>query len=213
MKRLAVLVALAITPSAVFANNCVRDFLIAGGSVCTAMDVRIFSVTVLSGPPSCLEGDTVVVSLDANFSSSASSRYDIGAFVALDGGDALTGTCLHDYLPPPLTTIPPISPIRNGPWWSSDMTGFNTCGDIQQDTIGIRTLGGMGTQLPIACVDRNGNGNVDLSICMSWSPNQSHACNSVIDAIPEQPSQCGCQVLDLSGVFVVSAPLFADGFE
>ena len=57
------------------------------------------------------------------------------------------------------------------------------------------------------------NGTVDLSICMSWSTNQAHACNTVVDAIPEQPSQCGCQLLDLPGVFVVSAPLFADGFE
>ena len=34
-------------------------------------------------------------------------RYDIGLYLALDGGSALSGdSCFHDFLEPPLTAAP-----------------------------------------------------------------------------------------------------------
>jgi hypothetical protein len=55
----------------------------------------------------------------------APDRYDIGLFVALDGGSARDGdACLHDYLEPPLSTTPTygdkngdgVPDIDGGPW-------------------------------------------------------------------------------------------------
>src|SRR5688572_16566781 len=81
-------------------NVCVRDYR--SGAVCTANDVRIEALTVVSVIEDCLTGvvgETEVV-FEALVSSAGSpDRYDIGLFLALDGGSARDGdSCYHDFL-------------------------------------------------------------------------------------------------------------------
>lgn len=88
--------------------NCMEDVVEAldGANAvplnCTANDVNLAIYHVLSGPPSCVAGEYVTVQLRAEAVAGASERYDIGLYVALDGGDALRGECHQAYLPPPL---------------------------------------------------------------------------------------------------------------
>ena len=65
---------------------------------CTANDVRVARYIIVSGPTMCVPGDDITVTLQADLVAGASERYDIGLFVALDGGNALTGTCLQEWL-------------------------------------------------------------------------------------------------------------------
>jgi hypothetical protein len=92
-----VVAGLAILPGRALAGNCVGDLTTAH---CTAEDVSITSLQV--GPGGVIDGctstaDTATVWPRATVEASQPTRYDIGIFLALDGGDALTGTCLHDF--------------------------------------------------------------------------------------------------------------------
>lgn len=73
--------------------------------MCTANDVRIEAlnpITVVEDCASGTVGETEVI-FEALISADGSpDRYDIGLYLALDGGSARDGdSCFHDYLEPP----------------------------------------------------------------------------------------------------------------
>lgn len=137
-------------------------------------------------------------------SSTPTNRYDLGIFLSLDGGSALSGAlCYHDYLPPPISTSPTygdsypnaVPDIRNGPW--VDLEPFaqpeDTCGDLQGGTEVIKSLKSVGSPLQISCTDTDQDGTVDVSVCASWdNGSQQHDCRAVSDAIAENNARCGC---------------------
>jgi hypothetical protein len=181
-------------------NFCVRDFQ--PGAVCTANDVRIQALNLLSIVESCDAGipGSAVAQFEVFVSSvGAPDRYDIGLFIALDGASARDGdACLHDYLQPPLTTTPTygdkngdgIPDIDGGPWLTSDA---DLCGDIAAGTQLFKMI----PTLRVACVDTNGNGIVDASVCTSWDNNAVTDCSSLADAFPGTNAKCGCARLEL----------------
>jgi len=180
-------------------NFCVRDFQ--PGAVCTANDVRIQALNLVSLIESCDAG--VVGQATGLFEAFVSSvgapdRYDIGLFVALDGGSARDGdACFHDYLQPPLTTTPTygdqngdgVPDIAGGPWLTSDA---DACGDIAAGTQLFKVL----APLRMECVDTNGNGIVDASACTSWDNNAVTNCTGLPDAFPGTNAKCGCHRLE-----------------
>jgi len=166
------------------------------GAVCTAQDVRIRSLTPVSIIKDCTTAPDVGyadVVFDMLVSAAGSpNRYDIGAFLALEGGSAKTGdSCFHDYLPPPLLNLGATSPsvITNGPWWNGD---GDTCGDIAAGTDLHKTL----EPVRIRCVDTNGDGNIDVDTCVSWDNKAASNCTLVTDAFPSTKSKCYCQLIN-----------------
>ncbi len=178
---------------------CVKDFR--SGAVCTANDVRIDDLIVVSVSEECAEGtpgETEVVFKALVSSDGSPNRYDIGMFLALDGGSARDGdSCYHDYLDSPLTSTPTygdsiadgIPDLTNGPWWDG-ATDNDSCGDIEASTQLVKTL----PSLRFACVDNNGDGSVDVSVAVSWDNNTGSTCNSVSDAYPGTNSKCSQSV-------------------
>ncbi len=67
---------------------------------CTANDVSIAELTRLSGTSSCVIGTQIVLSIQVKWLSTANGRYDVAAYIAKDGGDALTGECFEFILAP-----------------------------------------------------------------------------------------------------------------
>jgi uncharacterized repeat protein (TIGR01451 family) len=183
-------------------NVCVRDYR--GGAVCTANDVRIEALDVVSVIEDCLTGtvgETEVVFRALISSAGSPNRYDIGVFLALDGGSARDGDqCYHDFLSGPLTATPTygdansdsIPDLTDGPWWNGG-TDADQCGDIEASTQLFKTL----PPLRFACVDTNGDGSADVSVCTSWDNNTGSTCNSVTDAFPGTTSKCSCGVVEL----------------
>jgi hypothetical protein len=177
-------------------NFCVRDFQ--SGAVCTANDVRIQALNLVSIAEDCASG--VPGSALATFrvfvsAVGAPDRYDIGLFIALDGGSARDGnSCFHDYLEPPLTPTPiygdsngdGVLDLDGGPWWGADT---DACGDIASNTQLFKLV----TSLRVTCVDTNGNGTVDASVCTSWDNNAITNCASLADAFPGTNAKCGCE--------------------
>lgn len=176
-----------------------RDFQ--PGAVCTANDVRVQALNLISIIEDCAAG--IPGSALANFevfvsAVGAPDRYDIGLFIALDGGSARDGnSCFHDYLEPPLTPTPTygdrngdgIPDLNGGPWWDADL---DACGDIASNTQLFKVV----AALRVACVDTNGNGTVDASVCTSWDNNAVTNCTGLPDAFPGTNAKCGCERLE-----------------
>ena len=206
---LLVILFLAVTPRLARAqeigNFCVQDYR--PGANCTANDVRIEQLKILQLVKPCNVAPTGV--MDVVFEvlvSSAGSpdRYDIGLYLALDAGQALSGdSCYHDYLPPPITTTPAygdfnldnIPDIYNGPWWNGESNRpTDTCGDIFSSTQLFRVT----QQIRVSCTDLDGNGAADISVCTSWDNNTNTTCSSVQEAIPGTGSKCSCSVANFN---------------
>lgn len=196
-------------------NVCVRDFQ--PGAVCTANDVRIEELTPVNVIETCSEGTPgeAEVVFEALVSADGSpDRYDIGLFLALDGGSARDGdSCLHDYLDPPLTSNPTygdynvdgVPDILDGPWLDND---GDMCGDIGTNTQVIKTL----QQIRFACQDQDQDGSADISVCASWDNNTSTVCSDLSGSFPGTNSKCGCDLLNLpfSPTSVAMTGIWAD---
>ena len=169
-------------------NNCVEDYT--PGAVCTANDVVISNISPSIEEACLAAGDTATVKFTLQLLTNATTRYDIGMFVATDGGSAKSGNmCYHDFLQPASTT---------GPWnLTSGFGAFkefdpDTCADtLQNDGSVYYTLQQL---LTIQCVDTNNDGVVDpISTCTSWDNQSSAGCNNVKGAFPSTKSKCRCE--------------------
>ncbi len=182
-------------------NVCVRDYQ--PGAVCTANDVRIEALEVVSVIEDCASGvvgEAEVVMRTLVSSAGSPNRYDIGIFVALDGGSARDGdSCFHDYLDPPLTPTPTlgdfntdgIADLVDAAWWEGDT---DSCGDIQSNTQIFKTL----PALRFACIDSNGDGSVDAAVASSWDNNAVTNCSAVTDAFPSTNSKCSTGIVEFN---------------
>jgi len=214
-----ILVVIGASPAAAQAGNCMEDIVqqLDGSNAvplnCTANDVRVSRYNVLAGPSSCIDGENVTVLLEAQMVAGASERYDIGLFVALDGGDALRGSCYEDYLNPPLSaTQTPAGLTRTSPFYNAEASEDpgDTCGDIEQ---GVTTLKQLQT-ITISCRDSNSDGFVDVGSCVSWDnaksagTNNKPSCTSATQTRPNNKSKCRCEAVQVGNiVFLRSARL------
>jgi hypothetical protein len=201
-------------------NVCVRDYQ--GGATCTANDVRFERLTPVQVIKGCNEepnlGFTTVVFEGLVSAGGSPDRYDIGLFIALDGSShdpnidpsgqtlgALGGdSCYHTFLWGPQTATPSYTidslPLGNpdgildtvvdGPWWNGQ-TDLDGCGDMETNTAVLTTL----EQITVACVDNDGDGAADVSVCASWDNNTNSTCTGVTTAFPGTPSKCSCSTI------------------
>lgn len=156
---------------------------------CTANDVAIASLSPDISEVCLSVDDTVSVAFIAEVAAGAHERYDIGLYVATDGGSALTGTsCYHDFLRPPYPLNDPSQFNANGgPFRNFD---GDACADVAQNESVFYQL----AVLDIACADNDNDGVVDpISTCTSWDNNSNTTCNNVTQAIPGTPAKCSCQ--------------------
>lgn len=197
----------AARPAAAQGGTCIDD-VTGRTNTCTASDVRIgtfYNIQNLS----CSPGDTVTLFLRAELVAGAKDRYDIGLFVATDGGNARKGACYQDYLAPPLAdggSYNPGAPFpepAGGPFYNAELVEdpADTCGDLEQGVNTYRDLApGIGITVP--CVDSNGDGLLDVSACASWDNQKTHTCLGAEDAVPSTKSKCRCETLQVGNVFV-----------
>ena len=208
------LFAVALAPVSVFAQTgqqgavCVHDY--APGISCEGTDVLVEDVVASSIVQPCGVAGTAQVVLDVVLRAGASTRYDIGTIVALDGNSALSGAqCYHDYLAPPLSTSPiygdsyadGIPDIRNGPWLNAEPFDANdSCGDIAGNTQTIQSLKTAAVPLTIDCDDTNHDGTVDVSACTSWrvgTTGGQATCNALSEAVPSTSQRCSCARVEI----------------
>jgi hypothetical protein len=124
---LAVMATLSPSPKVAEAQQgtCVDDITGVSNN-CTANDVTI-ALLFNDQDVSCVPGEPITLYLRAELVAGAAERWDIGIFVAEDGGDAYTGTCYHDYLAPPLAPEGTCSVAGTPCLADGDCPGGETC--------------------------------------------------------------------------------------
>lgn len=184
---------------------------------CTANDVGLASMKVLAVKKGCVSSqDSAIVNMQVTFNAHQPSRYDVGLYLATDGGNAITnkGGCFKEALFQVLSkNIVPTDLQRGsgiGPYFNSD---GDTCGDVEDGQSYVRTLvngdipSGSTTEadVTIKCSDTVGadgsinspqNGYVDLGWVASWDQNAGGSCTSVSQAKPGARSKCNSGYVD-----------------
>ena len=163
-----------LQPTGGTSNTVCMEEAYGGALGCTANDIKIvnaLNITVLDD--GCkYPGDTVRFSANFQVESSASTRYDIGLWFAVDGDQnndgALRGQC-----------------TAATPYYNSD---GDFCGDIAD---------GFNPQYPrftITTVCKgNAQGKLLLPYCTSWrQPGGNSVCSSAAQAYPDVRSKCKC---------------------
>jgi len=210
--------------------TCMND-VFGGDTNCTANDVRVSQYTLVEGPKECLPGEKIQIKLQAELVAGAEDRYDVGLFIAQDGGKALTGTCYRDYLAPPLLSSgydpgklfvqpagdDPINYTGGGPFLTAEAEE-DLCGDIEQ---GIHTFRDVGEKpsnadtgpvwVDVVCQDNVGatvgsdpDGVADVGTCVSWDngSNAKPACTKLEDTKPNNKAKCNCSYVQIAGLTV-----------
>ena len=183
-----------------------------GGSYqlnCTANDVETDSIvareilvggtwtTISAGDSvSCAEGSTVTVRATAKIENSAQGRYEVGLWLATDGGDAISGSCNHYNLP-----IDSLSGAATT--LDSDSCGDMNTGDTRIDL----------REVTLACQE-GGSGHVEISSCVAWQIDSARVCPASSVAgpdgfragtLPGSIARCSCGPTVVSGIFVTPA--------
>jgi len=192
MARLATLLIL-LTGTATVAraqtSSCPPDF--GNGKLCTASDFNVTGV-VINGPDECTIGETISLDLLVGLTSTANQRYDVGLFVADNGGDVIGGpSCSFASLTPQTDNnalFNGTDPAGLGPF--RDLEG-DACGDVQASDGENFRLFSLGSVL---CQDRDGDGDVDINGLVVWSQNANQdVCanpNDPDEFFPDQSSKC-----------------------
>lgn len=186
--------------------QCLND--IAPSLNCTANDISFVLIGLGNQTNGCVNAaDTVDIQMGSTLATTASTRYDIGMFVALDGGDARNGLCGRQILRPAITpqnTNPTATELNsgNGPFRNSD---GDVCGDLENndDPDGTGTFDARyffkdqnNINNRIAYTLNCGaaaNGLLGISTCIGYDNNANSTCNDVTQAVPGTGAKCRCQ--------------------
>jgi hypothetical protein len=167
---------------------------------CTAQDVKIS----IDSPNaiSCHAGDTVTLTPNITVHcNSASDRYDLGLYLASDGGDAYTGACTKSAFTPCAGT----GSAANDPLCYYNADG-DCCGDLQ----GKSTVTVLPGQISAVCQANAGSNNLAIGVCISWRvPGQDINCQSITDVGPGNPAKCWCGEVEVTGCTVIPPPVEA----
>lgn len=172
------------------------------GAVCTANDISIAQVINQGPAVTCTVGTKVKINLKARFISTAKERYGVATYIALDGGDAMTGRC-YGYTLHPVTTDASLvnhcngdfDTICNGPFLDTD---GDSCGDPQQGDDIWQTI----PNVELTCADTNEDGTADVNACETWSNQVVGDCTGIATAPLRTKSKCFCGKLQITGLTV-----------
>ncbi len=210
------------------AGSCMQDVWKAHGNsqslTCTANDVTLSSVSNLciaatpfgpqdpdgdgcqnpnpQGQFTCISGQPFTFTADFTMPLTAQARYDLGLYIATDGGGAdgaLTGQC-----------APNVVTAANSPTFINKDAAPDICGDIDA----ANTPQVIRQTITTMCVDTNNDSKVNLPWCTSWrQPGSNEVCDSAtfttagaFDAYPGSPSKCNCGDLNID-VFLETASI------
>ena len=170
-------------------GSCPPNF--GNGKLCTANDFNITGV-VVNGPDECTIGETISIDLLVGLTSTANQRYDVGLFVADNGGEVIGGPSCSFTSLTPQTDVDALfngtDPAGLGPF--RDLEG-DACGDVEATDGENFRLFSLGSVL---CQDRDGDGDVDINGLVVWSQNASQdVCANPSDPaqfFPDQSSKC-----------------------
>ena len=179
----------------------------AGDLLCVTNEVFVETLSAQNAS-TCGIGETITLTLDATINID-SSRNDLGWYIATDGGDALTGTCVVNGLQDnggqyELLDTNTVGNSTRIEWTSLNGGDDDECGDVLMYGNGHAAL-----SLPILvettlpCQDENDNGSLDIAICFTWKDIGTDDVCTFSGMIPTRNTGCYCTRVDVVNVEVV----------
>lgn len=199
-------------------TDCLQDNWSAAGKdgdlVCATKDVFLEAISVKE-PTSCTVDETITISIDGSIRMLKSQKFDVGLYIATDGGDALTGTCavngLQDGNTYNVVDSAGSSTTVGSVAWTTGGADGDACGDV------FTTADASNIDLPVAvdltvpCKDENEDGILDIAICFTWKCDATNGLCTISRNIPGALTEsCFCTRYDIPGVDVdtpVSDPI------
>jgi hypothetical protein len=173
----------------------------------------------------CTPGEPVTLNLETWLLATTLEGYDVGIFLALDGGTANTGSCQHYYLPPPLASGGTCSVSGNdckkdtdcpagevcaggydpgsgsGPFYDAEPEDApDECGDLE---LAVDTRYFL-APVTVQCVDSDSDGFLDIGTAVSWDTQRDNTCENVDGAIPNTEADCHYRTINVANVSVNS---------
>jgi len=196
-------------------NNCIQDVWKAHNNsqnlTCSAKDVTLAQVSNICvggdcSKHTCTSGQQVTFTADFVLPLTAQTRYDVGLYLATDGGGgdgAKTGQCA-DLV---------VTAANASQTFINLDSGQDACGDITDVPSGHNPQVIHGT-VTTACSDLDGDGKVNIPWCTSWrQPGSNEVCDTTSfassatwDAFPGSPSKCNCGNLNVD-IFLETATI------
>ena len=176
---------------------------------CTSNDVQLATYELVTGPSSCIPGEPITVTIKGQFLATSNERWDVGLFVATDGGDpnTLGGQCYNDFLHPVSDDNTDLNLVGgSGPFYNGEITEdpADACGDIQQNTPNYFVT----AEIPIICQDSDNDNIADVNSCTVWDNSTSDgsvnkpSCLNELDTTAQTSAKCTCQPMDIVGLEV-----------
>ncbi len=174
-KLLAAGVAVLFVAPSLFAQTCIGDQF-GKDPNCTANDSEGFLVEVVDVYDDCtnLEPGAKVKLKITYGQGNATARYDLGVFVATDGGDAVSGDCARAYAT------------------AADAGASDEDGDACYDKTSADGVVVYLDNVMLACPEKGAEA-VNTNVCVSWAQNADEIdCQDLDDLRPGTPSKCVC---------------------
>ena len=205
--------------------NCMEDNWFAakgdhgGGLSCEAKEVYLDYIDSESLTTKCVEGQDVKLDLSASvFFHTA--RYDVGWYIATDGGDALHGQCnvtilennnKGDYMPIMAEHGSKV-PVGQVQWDNDFKKGNDECGDVffNSGGGGVLDFMNLGTDLTLKCKDTNKDGIMDFGICFSWRQQGGDDVCIPHLLYPGSPAKCFCTEYNIPKIQMVTPIIEVD---
>ncbi len=175
--------------------RCLQTVSGLNNPACTANDLAISYTSNPTVSDGCINStDMLQARLTAQITLASAQRYDLGMWVALDGGDGKTGASCTRQILQPVSLAPATNPTIPGPYWSSEPVG-DLCGDGPPASVSTYQFP---YAINVACSDITvsgesaANGFIDLGQCGSWDNNAGSTCNNPTMAVPGTGSKCRC---------------------
>ena len=171
--------------------------------VCSANDVQITQMEVVSAPSSCNGGGTVTLDLRLTVNFGSASRYDPGIFLSNDGRDPQLTVANGGATSCSVAVLPTTSPFLN----LDPNGGTDTCGDGNSSINGGTGSGQIVmSNVTVTCQALNNGGGLYVPFVVSWDNQASPSgltCNGIDDPVPNTKSKCNAPVVELSPQVVV----------
>lgn len=184
--------------------------------VCRKKQVFIEKLVSTDSRGHCKVGEKITLSLKASVHFNT-DKYDPGYYIALDGGDAMTGTCARGAL-----TKDGSDYQVTGAMLTKDIAGkverkdahgsIDVCGDVFFNGGGGNImLDDFAEEIQVTCADHDNDGNLDISICFTWrDEDKDDTCTvgpgtgrkNLPDLFPGTPTRCNCERVEVENISV-----------
>jgi hypothetical protein len=178
-------------PGKVGANNCLQDSWLdnnpsGGDLVCSTNIVSFAQDTLKSAPMSCVAGETIRVNLNSVVSVTK-NIYDLGWYIAADGGNGLSGSCSVNAIRSE-NYYPGVNQYGVVSFEEEQYMGKENdkCGEILmygEDGFGYEVEVPLGT-VTMKCADEDENGAAEVRVCFSWRTEETDQHCTVSDSDP-----------------------------